>query len=60
MKNLEKYATGRIEEHRATFDPDNIRDFVDLFLKNEGADGDEAINGITLITITILIKLYKL
>jgi hypothetical protein len=48
FKSLEKYAKGRIEEHRETFDPDNIRDFVDLFLKNEGGNGDDAINGMCL------------
>jgi hypothetical protein len=45
FKSLEKYAKSRIEEHRATFDPDNIRDFVDIFLQNEGGSGDDAING---------------
>jgi hypothetical protein len=45
VKSIEKYVKGRIEEHRETFDPDNIRDFVDLFLKNEGGSGDDAING---------------
>ena len=38
MKDLEKYAKGRIAEHRSSFDPDNVRDFVDLYLKYEHED----------------------
>ncbi|XP_060551807.1 cytochrome P450 2B1-like [Ruditapes philippinarum] len=53
FKSLEKYAKGRIEEHRETFDPDNIRDFVDLFLKNEGGNGDDAINEANLFRLIV-------
>lgn len=41
---LETYVRGRIQEHRLTFDPNNIRDFVDLFLKHERSE-DGAITG---------------
>ncbi|XP_060580966.1 cytochrome P450 2C15-like, partial [Ruditapes philippinarum] len=53
FKSLEKYAKSRIEEHRATFDPDNIRDFVDLFLKNEGGSGDDGINEANLFRLIV-------
>lgn len=49
---LEVYAKSRIEEHRSTFDPDNIRDFVDLFLKHEGSE-DGAITEENLFRVII-------
>ncbi|KAL4233153.1 cytochrome P-450 [Mactra antiquata] len=38
FKDLESYVRTQIEEHRATFDPENLRDFVDMFLKMEGSE----------------------
>ncbi|XP_002740620.1 cytochrome P450 2U1-like [Saccoglossus kowalevskii] len=29
---IHKFIFGKIEEHRATFDPDNMRDFIDMYL----------------------------
>ncbi|XP_052781694.1 cytochrome P450 2B4-like [Mya arenaria] len=41
-KDLEAYAKSRIDEHRPTFDPDNLRDFVDIYLKAE-QEGDKTL-----------------
>ena len=30
---IEEYVRKRIEEHKETFDPDNIRDYIDLYLR---------------------------
>ena len=45
FRRLEKFAKSKIQEHRETFDPDNIRDFVDLYLQTENTD-DKYITGI--------------
>ncbi|KAL3874622.1 hypothetical protein ACJMK2_037608 [Sinanodonta woodiana] len=42
--DMSRYARKRIKEHRATFDPDNIRDFVDLYLKAEEHEDEAALN----------------
>ncbi|WAR26021.1 CP2BB-like protein [Mya arenaria] len=42
FKDLEAYAKSRIDEHRPTFDPDNLRDFVDIYLKAE-QEGDKTL-----------------
>ena len=44
FKRLEKFAKSKIQEHRETFDPNNIRDFVDLYLQTEHPS-DKYING---------------
>ena len=45
---LRQFAHEMIKEHRLTFDPDNIRDFTDLFLlseSNKGEDGSRHVSG---------------
>ena len=39
---MRRYIRGRIAEHRATYDPENIRDFLDLYLRtaDQGEDSD--------------------
>ena len=45
-KHLEKYISQRIAEHKETFDPDKVRDFIDLYLKvNSEGHKAEAITG---------------
>ena len=33
IERVKAYLSETIEEHKATFDPENIRDFIDLYLK---------------------------
>ena len=50
--NLRKFAHEMIEEHRLTFDPDNIRDFTDVFLlseSNKGEDGSKTVSGENIV-----------
>ncbi|KAL3874624.1 hypothetical protein ACJMK2_037610 [Sinanodonta woodiana] len=42
--DMSRYARKRIKEHRATFNPDNIRDFVDLYLKAEEHEDEEEVD----------------
>ncbi|KAK3608637.1 hypothetical protein CHS0354_042638 [Potamilus streckersoni] len=42
--DMSRYAKRRIKEHRETFDPNNIRDFVDLYLKAEEHEDEEVVN----------------
>ncbi|KAL3874626.1 hypothetical protein ACJMK2_037612 [Sinanodonta woodiana] len=51
--DMYKYVRKRIKEHRATFDPDNIRDFVDLYLKAEEHKDDEAVNEENMFRVII-------
>lgn len=39
---MKRYLSETIEEHRATFDGENIRDFIDLYLKatRDGSDSE--------------------
>ncbi|XP_060581281.1 cytochrome P450 2B4-like isoform X3 [Ruditapes philippinarum] len=42
VKKMREYVFQQIEEHEATFDRDNIRDFVDLYIQTK-TEGDEII-----------------
>jgi hypothetical protein len=47
MNDVAKYVGEQIEEHRNTFDPTNLRDFLDLYLdadRNKTDEGDAIIN----------------
>ncbi|KAL4235681.1 Cytochrome P450 2J2 [Mactra antiquata] len=55
FKDVERYTRTQIEEHRATFDPENVRDFVDMFLKKEGS-GDPAMTEDNLHRV--IVELY--
>ena len=33
IERVKKYLSETIEDHKATFDPNNIRDFIDLYIK---------------------------
>ena len=47
-KRLEEYISKRIAEHRETFDPDKLRDFIDLYLKvNHEGHKAEVVTGNT-------------
>jgi hypothetical protein len=35
MKLFRKYIRGKIEEHRKNFDPNHLKDFIDVFLDAE-------------------------
>ncbi|XP_069129908.1 cytochrome P450 2J6-like [Argopecten irradians] len=39
LERIKVYLQDRIDQHRATFDEDNVRDFIDAFLKAELAQG---------------------
>ncbi|XP_071081445.1 cytochrome P450 2J4-like [Haliotis cracherodii] len=41
-KKLQEFVVKKVNEHRVDFDPDNLRDFIDLFLKTE-QEGDSKI-----------------
>ncbi|KAL3874625.1 hypothetical protein ACJMK2_037611 [Sinanodonta woodiana] len=42
--DMSRFARRRIKDHRKTFDKDNIRDFVDLYLQAEEHEDEEAVN----------------
>ena len=48
FRRLEKFAKSKIQEHRETFDPSSIRDFVDLYLQTENTN-DKYITGTCIV-----------
>jgi len=40
IERVKKYLSETIEDHKATFDGENVRDFIDLYLK-AAQDGDD-------------------
>ena len=56
MEELKQYVSSQIEKHRETFDPDNIRDFVDLYLQSEASD-NKRFNGKTFRTILSFVSI---
>ena len=45
MKRLKDYIRSQIQKHRETFDQDDIRDFVDLYLRSHETSGNKHITG---------------
>ena len=45
MKRLKDFIRSQIKEHRETFDQDDIRDFVDLYLRSHETPGNKHITG---------------
>ena len=46
--NIRNFITTKIKEHRDTFDPENVRDFIDLYLmaeREEGTNSESAKTG---------------
>ncbi|XP_060557141.1 cytochrome P450 2U1-like [Ruditapes philippinarum] len=56
MNDVAKYVGEQIEEHRNTFDPTNLRDFLDLYLdadRNKTDEGDAIINRDSMFRVIV-------
>ena len=40
-REIQTFVYRKVQEHRSTFDPDQVRDFIDLFLKTELEGNDD-------------------
>ena len=55
------YINKKIQEHRSSFDPDNLRDFIDLYLEAEAKDQNDEIHNGKYMELPALTKCnYKL
>ena len=45
QKKMEDYIKIQIQKHKETYDPCNIRDFIDLYIQREYDDTEDDITG---------------
>ena len=59
-RQVKDFVRERIAEHRDTFDEENVRDFIDVYLKAE-KDGDEtgALTGKYNVILTVYFSSLK-
>ena len=57
---ISKYAMQQLEEHEATFDPENIRDILDLHIQLKQAKDADQTEGESTVTHAVVFYIIQL